>query len=137
MVKHTQTICRQQPTNCLSVFDQFVGLALKGLRYSSFVVSDFYFQYYSDENIWDTVWWFTKTLLFCSFQIRCKVDNCIWFHNFQSWHHYQFFEVIILLSSNLVIQFSQILSNVVFKVFEKKFRCQEIPYFGFHGWDRV
>ena len=29
MVKHTQTIRRQQPTNCLSVFDHFVGLALK------------------------------------------------------------------------------------------------------------
>ena len=32
MVKHTQTILRQQPTNCLSVFDHFVGLALKGLK---------------------------------------------------------------------------------------------------------
>ena len=32
MVKHTQTICRQQPTNCYSVFDHFVGLALKELR---------------------------------------------------------------------------------------------------------
>ena len=32
MVKHTETITRQQPTNCLSVFDHFVGLALKGLR---------------------------------------------------------------------------------------------------------
>ena len=31
MVKHTQTIHRQQLTNCLNVFDQFVGLALKGL----------------------------------------------------------------------------------------------------------
>ena len=31
MVKHTQTIRRQQPTNCLSVFDHFVGLALTGL----------------------------------------------------------------------------------------------------------
>ena len=31
MVKLTQTICGQQPTNCLSVFDHFVGLALKGL----------------------------------------------------------------------------------------------------------
>ena len=28
MVKHTLTI----PTNCLSVFDHFVGLALKGLK---------------------------------------------------------------------------------------------------------
>ena len=31
MIKHTQTIWRQQSTNCLSVFDHFVGLALKGL----------------------------------------------------------------------------------------------------------
>ena len=30
MVKHTQIIRRQQPTNCLSVFDHFVGLGLKG-----------------------------------------------------------------------------------------------------------
>ena len=29
MVKYTQTIRRQHPTNCLSVFDHFVGLALK------------------------------------------------------------------------------------------------------------
>ena len=28
MIKHTQTIRRQQPTNCLSVFDHFVGLSL-------------------------------------------------------------------------------------------------------------
>ena len=32
MVKHTQTIRRQKPTNCLSVFDHFVGLALTGLK---------------------------------------------------------------------------------------------------------
>ena len=31
MVKQTQTIRRQQPKNCLSVFDHFMGLALKGL----------------------------------------------------------------------------------------------------------
>ena len=31
MVKQTQTISRQQPTNCFSVFDHFVGLAFKGL----------------------------------------------------------------------------------------------------------
>ena len=30
MVKHTQKICNLL-TNCLSVFDHFVGLALKGL----------------------------------------------------------------------------------------------------------
>ena len=33
MVKHTQTIRRQQPTNCLSDFDHFVNLALKELKY--------------------------------------------------------------------------------------------------------
>ena len=32
MVKHTQTIRRLLPMNYLSVFDHFVGLALKGLR---------------------------------------------------------------------------------------------------------
>ena len=32
MVKHTQTFRRQQPTNSLSVFDYFVGLALNRLR---------------------------------------------------------------------------------------------------------
>ena len=31
MVKHTQTIHRLLPMNCLIVFDHFVGLALKGL----------------------------------------------------------------------------------------------------------
>ena len=32
MVKRTQTIRLQQPTNCLSVFDHFVELTLKGLK---------------------------------------------------------------------------------------------------------
>ena len=32
MVKHTQTIRLQKPTNCLSVFGHFVGFAIKGLR---------------------------------------------------------------------------------------------------------
>ena len=31
MVKHTQKNCWLLPTNCLSVFDHFVRLALKGL----------------------------------------------------------------------------------------------------------
>ena len=31
MVKNTQIIRWHQPKNCLSVFDHFVGLALKGL----------------------------------------------------------------------------------------------------------
>ena len=35
MVKHTQTLCRQQPTNCLSEFDHFFGLVLKKLSVSN------------------------------------------------------------------------------------------------------
>ena len=31
MVKNTQTIRRQEPTNCLREFDRFMGLVLKGL----------------------------------------------------------------------------------------------------------
>ena len=38
-VKHTQTICRLLPTNCSSVLDNFVGLALKGLRILKFYVT--------------------------------------------------------------------------------------------------
>ena len=33
MVKHTKTIRRLLPTNCLNVFDHFVGLALKRLTH--------------------------------------------------------------------------------------------------------
>ena len=40
MVKHTQTIRRQQPTNCLSVFEHFVGLELKGLKLSALDVTE-------------------------------------------------------------------------------------------------
>ena len=32
MVKPTQTIRKQQPMNCLSMFDHFVVFALRGLR---------------------------------------------------------------------------------------------------------
>ena len=35
MVKDTQTIRRLLPTDSLSMFDHFVGLTLKGLRYKS------------------------------------------------------------------------------------------------------
>ena len=31
IVKHTQTIRRQMTTNCMSLFDHFVGLTLKGM----------------------------------------------------------------------------------------------------------
>ena len=50
MVKHTQTICRQQPTNCLNVSDYFVELTLKGLKtkqkigLSLFIVENCVFQ---------------------------------------------------------------------------------------------
>ena len=46
MVKHTQTIRRLLPTNCLSVFDHFVGLALKGLTSTSPKIIDTYFIYH-------------------------------------------------------------------------------------------
>ena len=36
MIKHTHTIRRQQPTNCLSLFDHFVGLVVKELNTSDF-----------------------------------------------------------------------------------------------------
>ena len=38
MVKHTQTIRRLLPTNCLSVLNHFVELAMKGLNANNFHV---------------------------------------------------------------------------------------------------
>ena len=37
MVKHTKTIRRHQPTNCLRVFDHFVELALKWLKAETYL----------------------------------------------------------------------------------------------------
>ena len=34
MVGHSQIVRRHQPTNCLSVFDNFLGLGHEGLRFS-------------------------------------------------------------------------------------------------------
>ena len=34
---HTQTIRRLLPTNCVSVFDQFVGLGLEGLNVVQYI----------------------------------------------------------------------------------------------------
>ena len=44
MVKNTQTIRRLLPTNCLIVFDHFVGLALKGLSFVKIAVYLTHFQ---------------------------------------------------------------------------------------------
>ena len=42
MVKHIQTIRWVFPTNCLSVFDHFVGLALKGLKIDTFSADKYF-----------------------------------------------------------------------------------------------
>ena len=47
MVKYTQTIHRQHPTNCLSVLDHFVGLALKGLSNLAMV------RIFQNKEIWN------------------------------------------------------------------------------------
>ena len=51
MVKPTQTNLRQQPTNCLSVFDHFVELALKGLKRLYFSRAVFLFEIQKNQII--------------------------------------------------------------------------------------
>ena len=46
MAKHTQTIRRLLPTNCFSVFDHFVGLALKVLKISDYPLHISILDYY-------------------------------------------------------------------------------------------
>ena len=47
MAKHTQTICWEQPTNCLSKFDHFVGV-------SELRVKFLYVNIDNIEKIWGT-----------------------------------------------------------------------------------
>ena len=41
MIKHTQTTCWLLPTNCLSVCDHSVGLALKGLKSGQLMIPNY------------------------------------------------------------------------------------------------
>ena len=52
MVKYTQVIRWQQSMNCLSVFDHFVELALKGLALRSLTYCGFCFRGIVDLVIW-------------------------------------------------------------------------------------
>ena len=53
MVKQThKTICREKPTNCLNVFDHFVGLTLKGLRKIVKTVQLFFGEKYSNFDVY-------------------------------------------------------------------------------------
>ena len=52
MIKHTQTTHWQQLTNCLSVFNYFVGLALKVLRSCEFKKKKFHFSLNFDHQNW-------------------------------------------------------------------------------------
>ena len=55
MVKHTQTIRRQKPTDCSSVFDHFWGLALKGLKAQTFVVIYSLTKFHLQDNYKETM----------------------------------------------------------------------------------
>ena len=46
MFKYSKTIRRLLTTNCLSVFDHFVGLALKGLIYCAILENWKYFTHF-------------------------------------------------------------------------------------------
>ena len=90
MAKHIQTIRWQKPTNCLSVFDHFVGLALKGLTcFSNVLVRTIYgeshclkvYNVLSKEYIWGSKGYnsteirYRENLLFVS---RCRRDFWFW-----------------------------------------------------------
>ena len=53
MVRHTEIIRRQEPTNCLSVFDQFVVLALKRLNMHILLKAS----YKTLQDIWKKLWY--------------------------------------------------------------------------------
>ena len=52
MVKNTQTICRQIADELLSVFDHFVKLAFKGLKYQKIFSRGIKWGQWSEINVW-------------------------------------------------------------------------------------
>ena len=64
MVKHTQTIRLQQPMNCLSVFDHFVGLALKGLILEAKCSDIFFSQFFHTSFI------YLKSIHYKTYQLK-------------------------------------------------------------------
>ena len=66
MVKHTQTICRLLPTNCLSVFDHFVKLALKGLKFVNQNFLPFEIKYFGK----NASMYFNGVFIYNNFNIR-------------------------------------------------------------------
>ena len=51
MVKHTQTLCRLLPTNCLTVFDHFVGIVIKGLIWKESDICEIFKNTYFEEHL--------------------------------------------------------------------------------------
>ena len=79
MVKHVQTISRQQSMNCLSVFDYFVGLTLKELlRKGLFRILS---NIYDETNIWQKYWAYSFSSLgwsnasYASRLVHCNLQD--------------------------------------------------------------
>ena len=92
MVKQIQTIRRQKPTNCLSLFDRFVGLALKGLNpqltHFMLLVS-FYTPWKQQGKIWysDVIWAYRKRVL--TWNVSTLLT--LMFHFYTPWKHQKTF----------------------------------------------
>ena len=61
-VKHTQTICWQKPTICLSVFDHFVKLELKGIMSSIMKKYTYTNKKEHYTKIWPTIFFYEKAI---------------------------------------------------------------------------
>ena len=113
MVKHTQTIRRKISTNCLSVFDHFVGLVLKGLRCS------------------DKAWWvniavtdFITSEMRITFSENRKSEKIA--ASLEGWRSNPDFLNKILILVLLFLQNINLLGTF------KKYFCSKLPFFS-HG----
>ena len=74
MVKHTQTIRRQIAWVCLSVFHNFVILALKGLRKLNNDARDLVREKWKNEK-WLTQWKWTREMVVDDVELHFKFYN--------------------------------------------------------------
>ena len=125
MVKHTQTIPWLLPTNCLSVFDHFVRLALKGS---------------CSENMFPMLWstrtlnpdlpaityfaWFPHILL-------CNQTLAHFFPNATQVHYFPFISLNYVILFHLTHGYISMLNNIPTKLFRDCFRVkkEELTYF--------
>ena len=113
MVKHTQTICLLEPTNCVSVFGHFVGLALKGSNRSGSDTIKVEFWPSQINVFWPKA--VSQRFILWGFLRPCKL---FFFLRIRSYVNYFFFVLLILKCSEFAFDWKVFLVITLSRYFD-------------------